>query len=616
MPTHKKIAPTELAAQVRTRRIIAKPEKRNGLVVWRGGGVCLHARKPKQRGGARVRRGTRRCREMIDYRAMRVLLLSLSSETKDLVHNALAGQGYEIASDSGLTVDEVLALSPEVLITEASPTDLSCCGMISQLKARSDTRASVKIVMVVRGGALERARALDLGADDVITYPFDPVEFAARVRTQFRERQPEEDLKTMLKYAVQREQMADIAVESLSGGAVTKHRFWIIPAIFVVSAAAVLAAAFIMISTGRSRKETRQLRAEIARLNNGLGVHDQLLQRTEQARNSLDARAKSTSDARDSLRAQSEDLRKKMAAAEGPDAQSLKQQLADTQKRLKLLENEGKIAETIVHSYGPSVCLLHVVVEFLDKESGKPIQIALDAMGKPQVDDKGMVRLDAGGAGPHLQIDIFGTGFLVRRDGRILTNHHVAEPWWSNDELKELLDHGATAYVLSYKAYFPGTSDGISAKLDKISSSADVAVLKLEAPTPSNTTLLELADRSDATISGEPVVLIGYPTGIEGILARAGTDVAQKIADGTQNVNQMVSQLAQQKLIRPTTTQGHIGDVLQDKIVYDAATTSGGSGGPLFNRDGKVIGVNFAILKGFGGSNLAVPARYAKELLR
>jgi S1-C subfamily serine protease len=152
--------------------------------------------------------------------------------------------------------------------------------------------------------------------------------------------------------------------------------------------------------------------------------------------------------------------------------------------------------------------------------------------------------------------------------------------------------------------------------VDKISSSADVAVLKLEAPTPPNVALLDLDERSEASVSGEPVVLIGYPTGIEGILARAGSDVAQKIADGTQNVNQMMSQLAAQKLIRPTTTQGHIGDVLQDKIVYDAATTSGGSGGPLFNRDGKVIGVNFAILKGFGGSNLAVPARYAKELLR
>ena len=547
---------------------------------------------------------------------MRILLLSLSSETKDLVHSALAGQGYEIASDSGLTVDEVLALLPEVLVTEASPTDLSCCGMITQLKARSDTRASVKIVMVVRGGALERARALDLGADDVITFPFDAVEFAARVRTQFRERQPEEDLKTMLKYAVQREQLADIAVESLSGRAVGKHRFWLIPAIFVVSAAAILAAAFIVISTGRSRKETLQLRAEIARLNTGLGLHDQLLRATELARDSLDAKAKSDLAARDTLRAQSADLQKKMATAEGSDAQDLKRQLADTQKRLKLLEGEGKIAETIVHSYGPSVCLLHVVVEFLDKQSGKPIQIAVDALGKPQVDDKGMMQLDAGGAGPHLQIDVFGTGFLVARDGRILTNHHVAEPWWSNDELKELLDRGATAYVLSYKAYFPGSSEGIAAKLERVSSQADVATLKLEAAMPVRATLLELDDRSEATVSGEPVVLIGYPTGIEGILARAGPEVAQKIAESTQSVNQIVSQLAAQKLIRPTTTQGHIGDVLKDKIVYDAATTSGGSGGPLFNRDGKVIGVNFAILKGFGGSNLAVPSRYARELLK
>jgi hypothetical protein len=52
-----------------------------------------------------------------------------------------------------------------------------------------------------------------------------------------------------------------------------------------------------------------------------------------------------------------------------------------------------------------------------------------------------------------------------------------------------------------------------------------------------------------------------------------------------------------------------------DKIVYDAATTSGGSGGSLFNCDGKVIGVNFATLSDLGGSNFAVPVRYADELL-
>ena len=547
---------------------------------------------------------------------MRILLLNLGADSLDAVNSALAGQGYEIATQRGLTVDEVLALSPEVLVTEATPSDLSCCGLITQLKSRPDTESSLKIVMIVRGEALERARALDLGADDVISFPFEAVEFAARIRTQFRERRPEEELKTMLQYAVRREHFADIAVESLSDGAIGKRRFWMIPAIFALSAAAVLAAVFMGISSRGSRRETRQLRAEIARLNSGLGQQGELLQRAEQTRSSILAQSRSASATRDSLRVQSEDLRKRVATAGGAEADSLKQQLLDTQNRLKLLENERKIAETIVHDYGPSVCLLRVVVEFLDKESGKPIQVAADATGKPQVDEKGMVRLDVGGTGPHLQIDVFGTGFLVRRDGRLITNHHIAEPWWNNDELKELLDQGAAAYVLSYEAYFPGRAAAIPAKLDRVSSKADVATLKLEAPAPAHTAVLELDDRGEASVTGDPVVLIGYPTGVEGILARSGSDVAQQIAGRTQNVSQIMSQLASQQLIRPITTQGHIGDVLQDKIVYDAATTSGGSGGPLFNRNGKVIGINFAILKGFGGSNLAVPARYANDLLK
>jgi S1-C subfamily serine protease len=154
------------------------------------------------------------------------------------------------------------------------------------------------------------------------------------------------------------------------------------------------------------------------------------------------------------------------------------------------------------------------------------------------------------------------------------------------------------------------------AKLDRISPDADLATLKLQTPAPPHTALLELDERSEASVSGDPVVLIGYPTGIEGILARAGSDVTRKVSENAHEVTQIVSQLAVQHLIRPTTTQGHIGDVLKDKIVYDAATTSGGSGGPLFNRDGKVIGVNFAILNGFGGSNLAVPVRYADELVK
>ncbi len=546
---------------------------------------------------------------------MRVLLLNLGVDSLQAANQSLGSQGYNVAAHRGLAVDQIQTLSPEVLVTEATPSDLSCCGLIAQLKARPETESSLKIVMVVQGGAVERARALDLGADDVISFPFEAVEFAARIRAQFRERKPQEELKTMLKYAVQREHFADILLQLLSGP-LGKRRFWLIPAIFVLSAAAVLAAIDLGISSRRTRKETRQLRAEIARLSSGLGLQGELLHRAEFTRGSLEVQSQSASTTRDSLKKQSEDLRKKVASVGGADADSLKRQLADTQHRLKLLESEGKIAETVVRDFGPSVCLLHVVVEFLDKQSGHPIQVAVDAGGKPLVDDKGMVQLADGGAGPHLQIDGFGTGFLVKRDGKIITNHHVVEPLWKDQDLKQLLDQGAIAYVLFYEVYFPGKVEGLRAKLDRISSKADVATLQLESPPPPNSAVLELDDRTEATVTGDPVVLIGYPTGIEGILARAGADVTQKIAGGNQDVNRIMSQLASQRLIRPTTTQGHIGDVLEDKIVYDAATTSGGSGGPLFNREGKVIGINFAVLRDFGGSNLAVPVKYAKDLLR
>jgi S1-C subfamily serine protease len=538
---------------------------------------------------------------------MRILLLNLGVESTPEITQALSGQGYELTTGRRLTVDKILTLSPEVLITEATPSDLSCCGVISQIKASPEPRTP-RIVMIVHGGALERARGLDLGADDVISFPFEPLEFAARIRTQFRERQPELDLEAKLKDALQKERLAETAVQALSGGTNVKRRFWLIVAMLVLAALATI------ISNRHSRKDTLQLKAEVVRLNGGVLEQGELLRRAEQARASLTA--SDASGTRESLRVQTAEIRKKIAADGASDSESLKKQLQEAQNRLNRLENEGRVAETIVQRYGPSVCLLHVVVEFRDKDSGQLILISSDAAGKPLVDDKGMVSLETDGSGPPLQVDAFGTGFLVAHDGRLLTNHHVAEPWWGDEELKQLLDRGATAFAASYTAYFPGTSQGIAAKLDRISPDADLATLRLQTSAPPHTVLLEIDDRSEASVSGDPVVLIGYPTGIEGILARAGSDVTKQVAENAHEVTQVVSQLAAQHLIRPTTTQGHIGDVLKDKIVYDAATTSGGSGGPLFNRDGKVIGVNFAILNGFGGSNLAVPVRYADKLVK
>ncbi|MGA7318719.1 MAG: trypsin-like peptidase domain-containing protein [Silvibacterium sp.] len=101
------------------------------------------------------------------------------------------------------------------------------------------------------------------------------------------------------------------------------------------------------------------------------------------------------------------------------------------------------------------------------------------------------------------------------------------------------------------------------------------------------------------------------PAAISGRLYPAPIAASSKV-----DPKQVREELARHHLIKPIVTQGHIGDVLPDKIVYDAQTTSGGSGGPLFNDQGQVIGINFAMVRNFGGSNFAIPARFGDSLLK
>jgi len=165
-------------------------------------------------------------------------------------------------------------------------------------------------------------------------------------------------------------------------------------------------------------------------------------------------------------------------------------------------------------------------------------------------------------------------------------------------------------------AYFPGVTHGIAINTEKISSAADVAVVKADV-SKLRLKQIALAEGGRAAVNGGAVVLLGYPTALDAILARVGSDTIESIATATQgDPKKVMEELARRHLIRPLATQGHIGDVLPDKIVYDAQTSSGGSGGPLFNNEGKVIGINFAMVREFGGSNFAIPVRYGKSLLK
>jgi len=109
---------------------------------------------------------------------------------------------------------------------------------------------------------------------------------------------------------------------------------------------------------------------------------------------------------------------------------------------LPRLRGNRKLAETIIRSYAPSVGLLHVSVAFNDKSSGRRLRYGgMDSDGSPLKDSDGNPVYTTEGRGPEVRGDFFGTGFIVG-DGKILTNHHVVQPWWQNEELAGAMNRG------------------------------------------------------------------------------------------------------------------------------------------------------------------------------
>jgi len=283
---------------------------------------------------------------------------------------------------------------------------------------------------------------------------------------------------------------------------------------------------------------------------------------------------------------------------------------------LKRIEGESTAAETVIRANAQSVCLLHVSVSLIDKASRRPLRYAaINPDGEPLKDSDGNVVYSLEGRAAEVRQDYFGTGFVVGQNA-ILTNHHVAQPWWKDEELSAAEQQGLQPTIAEMAAYFPDAVSGVSVSVAQISEDADLALLQADL-SGLKRPVLKMDSRKEAAISGQPLISLGYATGLSAILARAGEDAVKNIVQVSEgDPKRVVEELQKRKLIRPLVTQGHIGDVLPDKIVYDAQTTSGGSGGPLINRDGEVIGVTFAVVRGFGGSNFGVPIRFAQPLLK
>jgi len=213
---------------------------------------------------------------------------------------------------------------------------------------------------------------------------------------------------------------------------------------------------------------------------------------------------------------------------------------------------------------------------------------------------------------PAIRARVSGTGFLVG-DGLLATNRHVAEPWFGDDEAEKLMADGAQASLESLVIFFPNSPTPVTLSPATVSRTADLAVLRVsEADAVRGLPILPLA--KSAGTPGQLVTVIGYPMGIAGMVAKSPTGIYERLAYRHNDIS-AASELAALSLIRPSTTCGHLGDVVGDKLIYDAPTAHGGSGGPVFNANGEVIGVNSAYMDGFSGGTLGVSVESLKPLI-
>jgi len=109
----------------------------------------------------------------------------------------------------------------------------------------------------------------------------------------------------------------------------------------------------------------------------------------------------------------------------------------------------------------------------------------------------------------------------------------------------------------------------------------------------------------EAPNPGDLVSVVGYPMGVVGMVAKSPQAVYERLAYRRDDIG-AANELAALSLIRPSATCGHLGDVVGDKLIYDAPTAHGASGGPVFNSQGQVVGVNAAFIDGFSGGTLGV----------
>ncbi len=290
-------------------------------------------------------------------------------------------------------------------------------------------------------------------------------------------------------------------------------------------------------------------------------------------------------------------------------------QLSATDQRLEALEARSGASSRAIATASASVVFLQGAYGFLEPESDRLLRFAMVGPdGLPVLDERGGPAVSLDGAGPPVEVLYTGTAFVVGPDGLLMTNRHVAVPWDYDETARLLVSQGLVPVMLRFVGYLPGVQESFDVEFVAASDEADVALLRCSA-IAAGIRPLELAEKPPAP--GDEVLVLGYPTGMRALLARTERAFMDRVMEtGSATFWSVAQQLAEGGYITPLASRGIVGQATSAAIVYDAETTSGGSGGPVLDIHGRVVAVNAAILPEFGGSNLGVPAAHGRVLIK
>src|SRR5271170_42134 len=205
-------------------------------------------------------------------KAGKLLVVESNDALREHIVTVLSDAGYEVSTDYRDGMKAVLAFNPDTVVLGADPPQLDCCDLLSEIKGSEQTH-NIRVVMLSPGGSPERTRGLDLGADDVLSLPFDSYELLSRVRSQLRNKQIADAFRERLHIA---EENRDATQQVVT--AVNEERRTLRVGGLASVAVLIVAGLVFFFFYRRTQQQNTRVYAAITRLQTGVLTQQQLME--------------------------------------------------------------------------------------------------------------------------------------------------------------------------------------------------------------------------------------------------------------------------------------------------------------------------------------------------